>query len=397
MTFAYTVYDAAGKKLKNTISANSLEEARSILESKNYIIEHIKAKKTLFKRKMQNKALAMFARNLSIYLRSGIPLSRALYVTSSSYEGNQKLKEFTDALYDHIKSGETFAASLRMQDIYEIPHFFVYTIEIAEKSSNLEKVLIEMSNFMLNTEKVKQEVAKAFIYPSFIILVSIAMINFMLSSIVPKIITIFQSTKSELPPSTKITLMLSNFMKDYSSFLLIGFIVVILAIITILKTNKNVKKRFDKFVLSLPFLGKIMENFELGRFCKITALLLSSGVPFAQAINFSSKVYENSFLRDIFSNIAIKIVEGKSFSGALAAQSEYKMPLSFRNSIALGENSSELSYSLETLSEIYETENKDKIDIFLSLLEPMLMLIVGGMIGFIVISMLLPIFSINIQ
>jgi len=153
----------------------------------------------------------------------------------------------------------------------------------------------------------------------------------------------------------------------------------------------------DSLLLKIPLIKTILMNYELGRFCSVTSLLLKNGVPFAQTMNFSSKIFSNTLLQNAFENISNQIVEGKSFFDAVKSQNMIKLPPDFLSAVAIGEDSSELPTTLETLSEFYEENNKDKIDMLLSLMEPVLMIFVGGIIGFLVISMLLPIFSISIQ
>jgi general secretion pathway protein F/type IV pilus assembly protein PilC len=147
--------------------------------------------------------------------------------------------------------------------------------------------------------------------------------------------------------------------------------------------------------LKIPFFGKLLESSELGRFSYISSVLIKSGVPFVQTINLAAKILKNSVVRELFEGASNKVVEGGKLSNALI-NSKYKIDQSFIQAIALGEETSEVSPILSNLSELYFEENRDKLAVFLSLLEPFLMLIVGGIIGFIVTAMLLPIFSMNI-
>ncbi len=149
------------------------------------------------------------------------------------------------------------------------------------------------------------------------------------------------------------------------------------------------------FQLKLPFFGNIIQTSELGRFSYIASVLIRSGIPFVQTANLSANILNNVVLRQKFSMAAERVVEGSKFSNALMKDG-YEIDSSFVQAIALGEETSEVPAILNNLSELYFEENKDKIDILLSLLEPILMLVVGGIIGFIVSAMLLPIFSMNI-
>jgi len=396
MIFKYKGYDKDGNKVASKINTSSKEEAFALLSERGILVEKLSEQRSFFIREIDPSTLATIARNLSIYLKSGITLYRALNLLEENFAKDKKIKLFLNSLASEIKEGKNFYEALKNQNIYKIPQFFTYTIEAAEKSSNLQNSLRDLSDFIFASVRLKREVAKAFIYPSFIVIIAVAMVNFMLTSIVPKIVEIFERTDANLPTATKITLAVSNFLKEYGLIFLVIAAVFFLVIGWMRYKNDKFRKGFDKGLLRLPVLSKIILNYELGMFCKVGALLLSSGVPFAQAIHFASKTFSNAALREAFLKIANMIVEGRSFSAAVAIQKDIKVPNDFLNAVAVGENSSELPYTLDSLSEFYESDNKDRIEIMLSLLEPVLMLVVGGVIGFLVISMLLPIFSISV-
>ncbi len=397
MIFSYVGYDKNGKTIRSSINAESLSEARDLLLARDILIEKIKEKRSFFTPKMDNGELSIISRNLSIYLSSSIPLYQALALLQNSYENNKKILLWLDSLVKDLKSGKNFFEALENQTIFKLPTYFLYTIKVSEKSSSLAPTLKELSSFISGIERIKKEVTKAFVYPGFIILVSIVLINFMLTNIVPNIVDIFESSGNELPASTKFTLAVSHFFQDYG-LLFFGSIFFFFAVSGyIFSRQGKFRVVVDTILLKLPLIKTILMNFELGRFCKVSSLLLKSGVPFAQTMNFSSKIFSNLALQEVFVNISSQIVEGKSFFEAVKSQRKIKIPADFLSAVAIGENSSELPFTLETLSEFYEENNKDKISILLSLMEPILMVFVGGIIGFLVISMLLPIFSISIQ
>ena len=222
------------------------------------------------------------------------------------------------------------------------------------------------------------------------------MVGFMISYVVPKITGIFVQMKQELPPITQFVVDMGNFFKTY--WMQMGITVLIIAILFSILVKYNQKFRYvvDLLLLKLPILGKIIQISELARFSYMASVLLSSGIPFVQTINLASKILRNSVIQKIFEEAATKVVEGSKFSNALIKYTNI-IDKSFVQAIALGEETSQVPVILKNLSDLYLEENRDKIAIFLSLLEPVLMLVVGGIIGFIVTAMLLPIFSINIQ
>ena len=397
MIFAYEGFSKSGEIVKKTITADTLADATEILLANGIMIEKIKEKRTFFRAKMPNAELIIISRNLGIYLKSAIPLYQALALLKNSYEGNKKILLWLDALINSLKGGKTFFEALESQTIYKIPQFYLYTVKVSEKSSSLAPTLKELSDFMNGIERIKKEVTKAFVYPGFIILVSFALINFMLTNIVPNIVDMFTSMGNELPASTQFTLDISNFMQAYGMMILVALISSISFMGYLFSKQGKFRLYVDILLLKLPLVKTILINYELGRFCSVTSLLLKNGVPFAQTMNFSSKIFSNNLLQKVFENISLQIVEGKSFFDSVKSQDMIKLPADFLSAVAIGEDSSELPFTLETLAEFYEENNKDKIAILLSLMEPVLMVFVGGVIGFLVISMLLPIFSISIQ
>ncbi|MBL0707966.1 MAG: type II secretion system F family protein [Sulfurimonas sp.] len=397
MIFKYKGFDKKGDSVSGTVVGDTLDEAKGSLESSEILIESIKQQKSLFTPKISNAQLVVVSRNLSIYLKSSIPIYKALLLLKNSYKGNKKMLLWLDALVNGLKSGKTFYEALDTQTIFKIPQFYLYTVKVSEKSSSLASTLKELSEFMNGIERIKKEVTKAFVYPGFILLVSFALINFMLTNIVPNIVDMFTSMGNELPASTQVTLFVSNFLQKYGFYILMIVIAALVFMGYLFSKQGDFRLKVDILLLKLPLVKTILMNYELGRFCSVTALLLKNGVPFAQTMNFSSKIFSNTLLQKVFEGISSQIVEGKSFSDAVKSQDVLKLPPDFLSAVAIGEDSSELPSTLITLSEFYEENNKDKISVLLSLMEPVLMIFVGGVIGFLVISMLLPIFSISIQ
>ncbi len=398
MTFRYKGYDASGKRIKGVITAATIEEAKEQLRHSGILLEAIGVRRNLFTGELPAALTVALGRNLSLYLKAGISLPRGLHLVAENYPKNSKQRNFLEEVARHIESGGSFYDALAAQSIYTVPPFFLQTVKVAQKSGNLEMVLMELADYVQEQEKIKRDVVKAFIYPSFILLIAVAMINFMLTTIIPKIVDMFEATKSELPTATKITLALSNFFQTYSWLILTVTILLIVVVAVSWKRVERFGYTMDRMVLKIPLFGDMITSMELGRFGRVMALLLQSGVPFAQALNYAAQTVSNRYLQKLFGRIATQIVEGKSFTQAVRENVKHReIPNDFINAVALGEKSSHLAFSLKSLSELYAQQNRDRIEVMLALLEPVLMLVIGGIIGFLVISMLLPIFSISIE
>ena len=397
MTYAYKGYDSQGRRAKGTIQASSIESAKEQLKARGILIESLRPRTRLFSSAIPPTLVAALGRNLSLYLKAGIGLNQGLRLVADNYPPRSRQRAFLEEVASHIESGGSFADALAAQSVYTVPPYFLHTIKVAQKSGNLENVLFELAEYVQEQERIKRDVVKAFIYPSFILLIAIAMINFMLTTIIPKIVDMFESTKSELPTSTKITLALSNFFQHYAWALLIVTALVVASVAIAWKKSERFGYAMDRFLLKIPLFGDMVVFMELGRFSRVMALLLQSGVPFAQALNYAAQTIGNRYLRKLFGKVAAQIVEGKSFTQAVKENvKKGEIPNDFVNAVALGEKSSHLAFSLKSLAELYGQQNRDRIEVMLALLEPVLMLFIGGVIGFLVISMLLPIFSISL-
>ncbi len=404
MLFKYSGFDSNGLKTKSTIEAISLEEAKAKLKAKGILYTSLKeegfsfSSKISFKRKrsISLSELSYLSRDLSIYLNSGVSLIVAIKLLNQRYKNDKTLNTFFETIGTYLDEGKSFYTALDMQNLVNLPDFFKQSIKISESSGLLESVLMELAIFLKEQDRIRKQVGSAMAYPMFILFVSFFMVGFMLSFIVPKITTIFTQINQELPPSTKIVIALGDFFSNNYPYVLAFVFSFIVLFVILMKKSKAFKYSFDKFVLKIPFFSKMIEQRELSRFSYMNSILIKSGVPIVQAINLSANILKNSVIKRVFVEASKSVVEGKKLSVLLSNNKVYKIDEAFIHSIAIGEDTSKLAPILNNLASLYNEANKDKTDILLSLLEPVFMLFVGGIIGFIVISMLLPIFSMNL-
>lgn len=404
MIFKYKGINAEGKRVSDRVDALNLEEARIKVKAKGVIYQSLLEDTPAFyekfelsrKYKIPPKELAALSRELSMYIRSGISIVAALKIVQSHYEKNKKMKLFLSTVSTSLDEGQNFYTALDSQSIVELPPFFKESIKVSESGGILDEVLLELSRFLKEQDRINKEIKGAFAYPSFMIIISLVMIAFMLTFVVPQITGIFESMDQELPTPTKFVIAAGDFFSNnFRTILAIIFASVVL-FVTLKKKLYAFAYGVDKFILKLPLFGAIAMKSELARFAYIASLLTRSGVPFVQTINLSANILNNLVIKELFVGASKKVVEGKLLSNALN-QSATKIDNAFVQSIALGEETSQVENVLTNVSELYFEENRDKISLLLTLLEPALMLFVGGSIGFIVAAMLLPIFSMSIQ
>ncbi len=404
MIFKYKGINSTGKKVTNKIEATSLNEAKSKLKAQDIIYTSIDEESiSIFSNinfnttyKISPKDLSILSRELSMYIRSGITIVSALKIIQTHYENNKKIKLFLTTLSTYLDEGKNFYTALDTQTIVQLPEFFKHSIKVSEDSGILDEVLMELSRFLKEQDSINKEIKSAFAYPTFMVVISLFMISFMLAFVVPQITGIFENNHQELPTPTIVVVALGDFFNQNFTNILAIIFVSVSGFIFMMKQSKKFAYMVHKLLLKLPLFGTIIQKSELARFAYIASLLTRSGVPFVQTVNLSANILDNLVLKEIFVEASKKVVEGKHLSQALNG-SNIKVENAFVQAIALGEETSELQNVLTNISELYFEENRDKISTLLTLLEPSLMLFVGGSIGFIVAAMLLPIFSMSIN
>ena len=403
MIFKYKGIDSDGKKVSQRVEAISLVEAKNKLKIKKIIYESISEDTPTFyeninfsgKYKIPIKELSSLSRELCMYLRSGITIVSALKIIQTHYENNKKMKLFLSTVSTHLDEGNNFYNALESQSVVVLPEFFKRSIKVSENGGILDEVLMELSRFLKEQDSINKEIKSAFAYPTFMIVISLLMISFMLAFVVPQITGIFESMGQELPTPTKVVIAMGDFFNNNFITILVLIFSFISSFIILMKKSHTFAYAVHKFILKLPLFGQLVQKSELARFSYIASLLTRSGVSFVETINLSANILNNLVLKELFSASAKKVVEGKLLSNALN-DSKTKINHSFIQSIALGEETSQVQNVLTNISELYFEENRDKMSMLLTLLEPALMLFVGGSIGFIVAAMLLPIFSMSI-
>ena len=405
MLFKYEGITESGKKIKETIDANNLKEAKAKLQIKKVLYTSIKENNTQFffkinfkkMYKINNLELSYISRDLSIYLKAGITLVQAIKLMSQQYKNKIKFNEFFETLVSLVDEGKNFYTALDKQKVFIIPEFYKQSIKVSENDGLLSSVLYELSTFLKKQDRIKKQISSAMAYPIFVLCISILVVGFMLGVIVPKITSIFLQMNNELPWITSVVISFGDFITNNYTSLIISIVFICIAFSTFMKKSKTFKYFIHTLLLKMPFIGKLIEMNELSRFAYMNSILINSGVPIVQTIKLSANILSNSVIHNLFTQASSKVVEGEKLSKILDTSKIYKIDTSFIHAIAIGEETSQLNTILHNLAKLYNESSKDKMTIFLALLEPIMMLIVGSLIGIIVLAMLLPIFSMNLS
>jgi general secretion pathway protein F/type IV pilus assembly protein PilC len=354
LIFKYSGFDKSGSKVKARIEAEDLDEAKKKLKSRGIIYDSIKesgegfSQKFNFKRKhtLSAKHLASLSRNIAIYLKSGIPIVNVIRLAKTQYEKDPILVDFLTSLETSMDEGKSYYVALESQEIIDLPPFYKQSIKVAEESGSLSEVLFEMARFVEDGDKVAGKVKQALIYPGFIVIISVLMVAFMLTTVVPKITGMFTQLKQELPGVTKVVIAMGDFLGAYWLIIAVSVIVASVIFGYMVRTSESFKFAYHSFLLKVPLFGKIIQTFELARFSYITSVLVRSGVTFVHAVKLASGILDNVAIKTQFQSAVKDLVEGKKFSSALSKHGK-NVDKSFVQAIALGEETSEVAMVME--------------------------------------------------
>ena len=398
-TFDYSAYNASGKLVRGIISAESERLARKTLKDKKLLASSIKqvkarssSKKSLFERQsnFDNFDLSLLLHQQAILIQSGLPLEESLRMTIEQAE-TQKQRRMVESWRSEITEGRSFSEALRRSP-YKIPEGVIAGVGVGEETGHLDKILLRLSDELRTSAENRKTVTRALIYPVTLISVSIAMVALMMVLVVPKITSVFASSNRELPWITELIIGVSKFVQDYGSAFLICLLTILITFKVIIR-NPDIRLRFHNLLLRLPGLGRWIRMADISDWARNLGVLLNSGVPALAALRISSAVVGNLSLRKSFDEVTESMRQGVSLHRALEknlTESGFLVHM-----VGSGEASSELDKMLIRVAEYYSARLNNAVEVFLKLLNPMLILAMGAMILGIVAGIMLPIMDMN--
>ncbi len=342
-------------------------------------------------RKVSNKEMVLFTRQLSILLESGVNILQSLNMVSKQ-SSNGYLKMVLEDVVSKVKDGKPLSDSLASH-----PSVFssLYSSMIAtgEAGGNLAKTLNQLADFSEKNEEFKDSVRAALTYPVFVLCVGILTITILLVFVIPRLVNMFSDMGQVLPLPTRILIMISDALRN-SWWIIIIFIFLGIFLGRRAYLKPNGKFLWDGFKLKIPFYGQITLKTEISRLMRTFSLLLSSGITLVPSMDISSSVLGNQVLKIEVQNLKEDISKGSNLS-AVFKKSKF-FPEFVTNIVAIGEETGALEKSLSRIAEEYEKDVDRSLKTLAQMLEPMIILGVGLVVGFIVLSMLLPIFQLNL-
>jgi len=339
----------------------------------------------------RSQDIDIFTRQLASLIKAGVPVLRALSLIVSQTQ-SKTLKEVVAELERQIRGGSLLSDSMsRYPRIFN--GLYISMIKAGEKGGALEEVLYKLAEYRENEQELRHKVQAAITYPVFVIVVGAITVFVMLTFFLPKLVGLFESFQ-QLPLPTRILMAISSFMHDNWYWFIFAFIFIW---VLLARSRQGSKKKFfvDIIKLQLPFIKDFVRNSEIAKFARTLGLLLKNGISVHESLQLAADTLDNEALKDRLNLAKQEIIgKGSTLSGSLKKIGLF--PIFAVNMIAVGEEGGHLEESLAEIANVYERDVEQSMKIMASLLEPILILIVGGVVGFIVFAMLLPIFNIGL-
>ncbi|MFH1199363.1 MAG: type II secretion system F family protein [Candidatus Omnitrophota bacterium] len=398
-SYIYTAKKGPQEIINGRIEASSQEEAvNSLIEAGLFPLEvidargRVKANRYLRQVVIKRRDADIFIRQLSSLLRSGVRILNALYLIAQQTE-NRNLQDVVFDLAQQIKEGASFSEALsKYKNIFD--NLCIGMIKTGEKGGVLDKVLLQLVEYRQAQDETRRKLQLAMAYPLFILAAGVATVFIMLIFFLPKLTVVFKGLNQELPLPTQILINLSNFSSANWHWFLI-FSVLLIVVFARLKSSGRKKFLLDIIKLRIPLIKKFILNSEIARFSRALAMLLKNGISVQESLSLATEALDNQALKNKL-YLAKEAILSQGTAFWYSFQKINIFPVFVINMIAVGEESGKLADSLLEIADTYEREVEQQIKIITSLLEPVLVLAVGLVIGFIVFAMLLPIFNINV-
>ena len=409
--FNYVAIDKDGKEAKGRLEVNSNDEVVTQLRQKGLYPVSVTEEKSktvtpgagkdlregpapakesilsLSLGGVSQKQVTVFTRQLATLIGSGLPLVRALYVLERQEKG--ALKATIRGLAEQVEGGSSFSEALSKFP-KAFPLLYINTVKAGETGGVLELVLTRLAEFAEKSQKLNGRIKAALIYPALVLTLALSVLFFLITFIVPKFMQIFKEMNVPLPPPTKILLFISSLMRD-RWFIGLGLIILVIVTYTVLSKIAATRLVIDRIKLDLPVMGSLIRRIAIARFSRTLGTLLSSGVPILQSLMVAKDTTGNEVMARSIIHVHDSVREGETVAKPLLKAGLF--PAMAVNMISVGEETGQLDQMLLKIADVYDEEVDVTVTGLMSLLEPFLIIGMGLIVGFIVVSMFMPLFG----
>ncbi len=398
--FDYKAVNTSGKAAKGIVEAENSKSARQKLKKLGLMVTEIREKSAskpsstssvpFFGNRVSVRDIATFTRQLASLVKANIPLVEALTALVDQIE-NERLKVVVAQIRQDVNEGSSLAKAVSVHSkVFDT--VFVNMIEAGESSGTLGMILLKLADLKEAQMRLQSKIVGAMMYPALMMFVAVALMVGIFAFVIPKLAKVFESMNKPMPASTQALLYLSDQLITWW-YLVLGFVVVVIWSFTKYISSAKGKPKWDRFKLRLPIAGPLIRMIAITRFSSTMSTLLSSGVPILTSMAIARNLVDNAPISAAIQNARENITEGQSIADPLRKSGEF--PPLMLHMIAIGEKTGELPEMLRNVAETYEEQVSTKIDSMTSLLEPLMLIAMGGTVGFIVMSIFVPLMEIS--
>ena len=396
--YSYVVINSVNKKEKGFFDAESEDEVRTFLEGQDYQVLEVKPKSAMDidisgPPKLKPEDLSFTLTQLSTYIKSGIPLVDSVRILAKQAKKPAHKKIYGQVVYELLK-GESFSTALAKQGKV-FPSLLINMVKTSEMTGDLPSILDDMAEYYTSMNQTRKQMKSAMTYPIVVLTIALGVLVFMLVYLVPQFASMFESNDAKLPAITLIVLGVSSFIQNYYIYLIVGIVVMIVIFKYLMNHVQSFKLSVQTILMHLPVVGKIIIYNEIANFTKTFASLLNHGVFITDSMEILSKITDNEVFKKIINKTLENLSKGEPVSSAF--RGEWAIPVVAYEMIVTGENTGQLGLMMEKVSNHFQAMHKTIIDQMKSLMEPLMIVFLAGIVGVILLSIVTPMFSIYSQ
>ena len=393
--FIWTGTDKRGVRVKGQTRGSNPNLIKADLRKQGIKPLRIKKQSSLFsqqkKKKITAKDIAVFFRQLATMMSAGVPLVQAFEIIGRGHD-NVSMRDLILKIKSEVESGTSLSEALAKHPIY-FDELVINLVNAGEQAGVLEALLDKIAIYKEKTEYLKSKIKKAMFYPAAVIVVAIIVTAILLIFVVPQFEQLFTSFGADLPAFTRLVVNLSEFMQDYWWLVFGSAIGTVVGLLQAKKRSRKFSRTFDRILLKLPIVGTIMHKASIARYARTLSTMFAAGVPLVEALESVAGATGNVVYSDAVLMIRDSVATGQQLQFAMSQTGLF--PNMVEQMVAIGEESGALDTMLSKVADFYEQEVDDAVDALSSLLEPLIMSILGILIGGLVVAMYLPIFKLG--
>jgi len=393
--FIWEGSDRRGAKVKGESPGSNIAMVKADLRRRGIVPKKVRKKSTLFSsgkgKKITPKDIAIFARQLATMMSAGVPLVQAFEIIGRGHE-KQRMQDLLLAIKNDIESGNPLAESLGKHPLY-FDELFCNLVHAGEHAGILEALLHKIATYKEKTESMKAKIKKAMFYPTAVIVVAFIVTAILLIYVVPQFEELFSGFGAGLPAFTQMVINLSNFTQAWWPAILGGVIGVVIGFIQLKKRSPKFAHFLDRVVLKIPVMGMIINKAAIARYARTLSTMFAAGVPLVEAMESVAGATGNQVYSETVLRIRDDVATGRQLNAAMRDSPLF--PAMVVQMVAIGEEAGSLDDMLGKVADFYEEEVDNAVDSLSSLLEPLIMAILGVLVGGLVIAMYLPIFKLG--